>query len=69
MSDHGFRQFKEPVDKKYYFSNLISIYLPDGNYSGFYDGMSNVNMFRAFLNTEFGQNLPILKDSTIFLRE
>jgi hypothetical protein len=69
MSDHGFRQFKEPVDKKYHFSNLISIYLPDSNYSRFYDGMSNVNVFRTFLNAEFEQNLPLAKDSTIFLNE
>ncbi|MES1198009.1 MAG: sulfatase-like hydrolase/transferase [Chitinophagaceae bacterium] len=69
MSDHGFRELSYRVDKKYLFSNLISICLPNSDYSKFYDGMSNVNFFRAFLNTQFGQTLPLLKDSTIFLQE
>jgi sulfatase-like protein len=69
MSDHGFRQFNEPVDPKYYFMNLNAVLLPGGNYSQFYDGISNVNQFRAILNVLFKQNLPLLKDSTIFLQE
>lgn len=69
ISDHGFRQFKDPVDKKYHFMNLNAVYLPGGNYSGFYNGMSNVNLFRTVLNSQFGQHLPMLKDSTVFLIE
>lgn len=69
MSDHGFRQFEagEKVDPKYYFMTLNAIYLPSGNYSGFYNGMTNVNQFRIILNTEFGQKLPLLKDSVSFI--
>jgi len=69
MSDHGFRQLADTTAKKYYFMNLNAVYLPAGNYSGFYDGMSNVNQFRVILNAQFGQKLPLLKDSIIFLRE
>lgn len=69
MSDHGFRQFNEPPDKKYYFMTLNAVYLPNKNYTGFYNGMSNVNLFRTVLNAQFGQQLPMLKDSSTFLFE
>jgi hypothetical protein len=69
MGDHGFRQLTGDVDKKYWFMNLNAIFFPNANYTGFYDGMSNVNQFRVTLNTVFGQKLPILKDSTSFLAE
>ena len=69
MSDHGFRQIERSVDKKYVFMNLNSTFFPDGNYTGLYDGMSNVNQFRIVLNTQFGQKFPFLTDSTIYLRD
>jgi hypothetical protein len=71
MSDHGFRQFEvgEKVDNKYHFMNLNVVLFPNKNYSGFYDGMSNVNQFRVILNSQFAQKLPLLKDSTFFIRE
>ena len=69
LADHGFRQFVENVDKKYHFMTMNAVYFPDSNYAAFYDGMSNVNQFRVTLNTIFGQQLPLLKDSTIFLTE
>jgi sulfatase-like protein len=65
--DHGFREVVQPVDQKYYFMNLSSVYLPGKNYDSFYDSMSNVNLFRNVLNTHYNQHLPLLKDSTIFL--
>ena len=74
MSDHGYRQFLsnediKHTDKKYYFMDLNAVYFPNGNYSLFYDSMSNVNQFRVILNSLFRQNLPLLKDSTIFLAQ
>jgi hypothetical protein len=71
MSDHGYRQFRaaEHADHRYYFMNLNAVLLPSANYNGFYDGMSNVNEFRALLNGQFGQHLPMLKDSATFLEE
>lgn len=69
MGDHGFRHFNKPVDTKYYFLNLASVYLPSKNYSGFNDSLTGVNLFRTILNTSFNQKLPYLKDSTIYLRD
>ena len=69
MSDHSFREFGETVDDKYHFLNLNTVFLPDSNYSGFYKGQTNVNQFRIILNSQFGQHLPLLKDSTSFLLE
>ena len=67
MSDHGWRRFPKGLAKNYQFINLAAIYLPEKNYSAFKDSMSNVNMFRVLLNTRFGQNLPMLKDSSTYL--
>ena len=69
MGDHGFRQFAAPVDKRYYFMNLNAVFLPHGDYSGFYPGMTGVNQFRVLLNKEFGGKLPLLPDSSRFLYE
>jgi hypothetical protein len=66
-SDHGFRNFVSHGVKKYHFMNLISIYKPDRDYQSYYHRMSNVNLFRVLLNDQFKQQLPLLKDSTIFL--
>jgi hypothetical protein len=68
-SDHGFRQLPDDADKKYNFMNLCALYLPGKRYEGFYEGMTTVNTFRVILNTQFGQRLPLLKDSTSFLIE
>ena len=69
ISDHGLREFNRPVDPKYFYMNLNAVSLPDSNYQGFYKGMTGVNQFRAVLNSQFGQQLPMIKDSTSFLRE
>ncbi len=67
--DHGFRYFQEKEDRKYCFMNLSAVYLPDGNYSHFYSGMSAVNLFPIIFNTQFQQQIPLQKDSTIYLWE
>lgn len=69
MGDHGFRHFTTDVDHKYYFMNLNAVYLPNKNYASFYNGMSAVNEFRILFNSQFRQNLPLLKDSTVYLTE
>lgn len=69
MGDHGFRHFEKPVDKEYYFLNLSTIYLPSRNYTGFTDSLTGVNLFRTILNTQFRQQLPMLQDSTIYLKD
>jgi hypothetical protein len=69
LSDHGFRHPEKNADLAYDFINLNAVYFPDGNYSRFYDSISNVNQFRVIFNQYFGQRLPILKDSTTNLRD
>ena len=69
LSDHGFRQGGDTTDKDYYFSNFNAVYLPSGNYSGFYRGISNVNTMRLVLNNQFGQQFKLMKDSTFLFEE
>lgn len=61
LSDHGFR-YSLSDERKHVFSNLISLHIPSGNYAGYNDSLSNVNLFRVLLNNEFGQQLPLLED-------
>jgi len=70
MSDHGFTKYDpSTTDPSYNFNNVINIYFPGKNYEEFPDSLSNVNLFRFILNKQFNQQLPFLKDSTIFLKE
>jgi hypothetical protein len=69
LSDHGFHEFREPGDLKYHFMNISAVYLPDGDYRKYYNGMSNVNQFRVLFNQVLGQHLPMLPDSSRFLWE
>lgn len=69
MGDHGFREFgnDDAANRRYYFMNFNSVYLPTKNYTPFYDGISSVNQFRALLNAAFGQRLPMVKDSSVLI--
>jgi hypothetical protein len=49
------------------FPNLNAIYFPDKNYKDLYSEMSPVNTFRVIFNNYFGQHLPLLKDSSVFV--
>jgi hypothetical protein len=65
VSDHGYRElpFRFPIE--YEFNNSVAIYLPGKNYSQFYEGISNINICRSFLNVQFRQQFPLVKDSSI----
>ena len=70
MSDHGFREFaRDSADHSYHFMNLNSVLLPNKKDPGFYPGVSTVNQFRIIFNKQFGQKLPLVKDSVSFLKE
>ena len=69
MGDHGFRHFTEPVERRYYFMNFVSVYFPSEDYSYLSDSTSSVNLFREILNSQFSQQLPLLKDSSVYLRD
>ncbi len=68
QSDHGAAlALYDDSPKAYRFSNYSSFYFPDKNYGDLYDSISNINTFRIVLNKYFGQQLPLLPDSTIDL--
>ena len=70
MSDHGYRGYNNnnsPV--ALVFDNICAVRFPDKNYIAFKDKWSNVNFFRYLLNSQFHQNIPYLKDSSIFLKD
>lgn len=68
QSDHGLSDF-DKTRKQDAFRNYSAFYFPDRDYSQLYPGMSNVNTFRIVLNKYFGQQLPLLKDSSVYIRQ
>jgi hypothetical protein len=70
MSDHGFRYLGNGKNSQaYLFNNQNAVYYPDKDYHLLYDSISGVNQFRVVLNKLFGQDLPLLKDSSIYLMD
>lgn len=69
MGDHGFRELTDSSQRKSEFRNLCAVLLPGKEYARFYPEMSNVNIFRLILNAQFRQQLPLLKDSTVYLKD
>ena len=47
-------------------SILNAVYLPDEEYTDFYDTMTPVNTFRVILNRHFGTQYDLLPDKTFF---
>jgi hypothetical protein len=69
MGDHGFRPQttdEYPVD---FFQNQNAVFFPDKDYHLLYDSMTNVNMFRIVFDKMFDQNIPLLKDTSIYLHD
>jgi hypothetical protein len=60
---------KTTAEPPHFFQNLNAVYFPDQNYSGLYDSITNVNMFRVILNKTFNQHFSLVKDSSIFLAD
>ena len=70
MSDHGFYHYQSKGDDDpYNYDNFCLVRFPDKKYLPYKQTWSNVNFFRYVFNAQFGQNLPYLKDSTIFVNE
>jgi membrane-anchored protein YejM (alkaline phosphatase superfamily) len=65
QSDHGLSDLDESR-RQDAFRNFSAFYFPDRDYNLLYHKMSNVNTFRIILNKYFGQQLPLLKDSSIY---
>jgi hypothetical protein len=68
MGDHGFRHYNNSrSDSLYQFDILSAVLLPGKDNSGFYENMTTINIMRTILNRQFKQQLPLLKDSTVFI--
>ncbi len=65
--DHGYRSFGGGNASSKEFPNLNAYYFSDGDHARLYDGISPVNSFRVVLNKYFRQNLPMLKDSSVYI--
>ena len=70
MSDHGFYDYDNPGDyDPYNFDNICFVRSFAAKTDTINLPKSNVNFFRYLFNTSYGQNLPYLKDSTVFVIE
>jgi len=70
MGDHGLRYHDRlGYNPLSFVQNQNAVYFPDRDYHLFYDSISGVNQFRVVLNTLFGQNLPLLKDSIVNVKD
>jgi hypothetical protein len=67
QGDHGPR-FTEVNKRNLEFANLNAMYFYNKDYRMLHDSLSNVNTFRVVFNTFFGQNYPLLKDTSYFLQ-
>jgi hypothetical protein len=67
-SDHGFADFEgAPNGKMWHFKNYTAFFFPDHDYTKLYDTLSNINTFPLIFNKYFHTNIPLQKDSSIFL--
>lgn len=67
--DHGYRESPPNINRReMYFMNLNTYYFSDKDYTMLYDSISPVNTFRVVLNKYFNARLPLLRDSTVFLK-
>lgn len=68
QSDHGWRQY--PSNQRHLmYNNFLAIHLPDSAYQQLQPLRSNVNLFRILLNHYFGQQMPLLPDSSFYVDE
>jgi len=69
MSDHGYRSFKNTRPyEPFNYDNICAVRFPDKNYPVIREKWSNVNFFRYLFNSQFGQSMPYLADSSIVLQ-
>jgi hypothetical protein len=70
MGDHGLRYHDRlGYNPLFFVQNQNAVYFPDKDYHLFYDSISGVNQFRVVLNSLFRQNIPLLKDSTVNVKD
>jgi hypothetical protein len=64
-SDHGLRRI---FSGEWVHDIQMAVKMPGSDQSGYYDGMSLVNLFRVMLNRISGQQLAMLPDSSITVK-
>jgi hypothetical protein len=71
MSDHGFLHSKtnNSINNPLKFDNICAVRLPGKNFIPYKDLWSNVNFFRWLFNCVYGQQIPYLKDSMIWIND
>lgn len=67
QGDHGYKYLDKTRDSLE-FKNLNAIYFSNKDYRLLTKDISMVNTFRIVMNTFFKQKIPILKDTSYFLR-
>lgn len=69
MGDHGYRQYGDGrLYQPFRYNNLLATRVPGKKPFVYSDSSSNVNWFRYIFNSQFGQNMPYLADTSIVLR-
>ncbi len=68
MSDHGFRDYNHHKELHLpSFDNICAVRFPDKNFLPYKDSLSSVNFLRYVFNSQYGQQIPYLKDSTTWV--
>ncbi|HEY0680121.1 MAG TPA: sulfatase-like hydrolase/transferase [Chitinophagaceae bacterium] len=70
QSDHGYRNYnsKDNLSPDVEFSNLSAFYFPGKKYGMLHDSISAVNTFRVILNEYFNYRVPLLKDTSFYMK-
>jgi hypothetical protein len=70
QSDHGYRNYnsKDNLTPDVEFKNLSAFYFPGMRYGKLSDSLSAVNTFRVVMNEYFNYNIPVLKDTTFYMK-
>ena len=69
MADHGYRNPTKDPYPLFHFNNLNAVYFPDKDYRLLYDSITGCNQFRVVLNSLFKTKFPLLKDSSILIKD
>ena len=70
MSDHGYRGYKSTqLIEPHQFDNICAVRIPGKPFKTYSEKWSAVNFFRYLFNTAYNQDIPYLKDSSIFLKD
>lgn len=70
QSDHGYRNYnsKDNLTPDVEFKNFSAFYFPDKKYGLLHDSISAVNTFRVVLNEYFNYKVPLLKDTSFYMK-